>query len=430
MDEYQQSIDYLFSQLPMFSRVGGAAYKPGLERVEKLDAFFGHPHSRYPAIHIAGTNGKGSTSHLIASVLQAAGMKVGLYTSPHLADFRERIKVNGEMISRDGVVDFVNRFKSSGYDGDPSFFELTMMMAFDWFARQQVDIAVIEVGMGGRLDSTNIITPLLSVITNISWDHTQFLGDTLQKIAGEKAGIIKHHIPVVIGERQEETTEVFMAKAATEEAPIIFASDNEDAISLTHTDQGDWCVTLPSGKSFTCPLGGDYQRCNITTALHALRRIPGITISEEVISQGVESVITATGLMGRWMKVGEHPTMICDTGHNLAGITFNMGQLQRWQQQHPTSRLLMVIGFVADKDVDHILPLFPKNAEYFFSQAGIPRAMKAEVLAQKATAASLHGDIFCTVPEAVKAAQAKANPDDLIFIGGSTFIVADYLASK
>jgi dihydrofolate synthase/folylpolyglutamate synthase len=221
-----------------------------------------------------------------------------------------------------------------------------------------------------------------------------------------------------------------MAKAATEEAPIIFASDNEDAISLTHTDQGDWCVTLPSGKSFTCPLGGDYQRCNITTALHALRRIPGITISEEVISQGVESVITATGLMGRWMKVGEHPTMICDTGHNLAGITFNMGQLQRWQQQHPTSRLLMVIGFVADKDVDHILPLFPKNAEYFFSQAGIPRAMKAEVLAQKATAASLHGDIFCTVPEAVKAAQAKANPDDLIFIGGSTFIVADYLASK
>jgi dihydrofolate synthase/folylpolyglutamate synthase len=271
---------------------------------------------------------------------------------------------------------------------------------------------------------------LLSVITNISWDHTQFLGDTLQKIAAEKAGIIKPGIPVVIGERQEETTQVFLDKAAHEGAPIIFASDNEDAISLTHTEAGDWLVALPSGKSFICPLGGDYQRCNITTALHALHRIPGITLSEEVVAQGVREVIKSTGLMGRWMRVGEHPTMICDTGHNLAGITFNMGQLERWQTQHPESRLLMVIGFVADKDVDHILPLFPKDAEYFFSQAGIPRAMKAEVLAEKAATASLHGAVYGTVPEAVAAAVAKANPDDLIFIGGSTFIVADYLAAK
>ncbi len=428
-NEYQQSIDYLFSQLPMFSRVGGAAYKPGLERVEKLDAFFNHPHRRYRTIHVAGTNGKGSTSHLIASVLQAAGLKVGLYTSPHLVDFRERIKVNGEMISHEGVVDFVRRFRNSGYDGAPSFFELTMMMAFDWFAVKQVDVAVIEVGMGGRLDSTNIITPLLSVVTNISWDHTQFLGDTLEKIAAEKAGIIRRGIPALIGERQEECASVFEDKAKEVGTSLIFASDNVDGVQLRHNDDTTWQITLSSGVTFECPLGGDYQRHNLLTALHVLKRIPGIPLSDEVIAEGVESVVRATGLNGRWMRLRRNPLMICDTGHNIAGISYNMGQLRRWQESHKGSHLFMVIGFVADKDVDHILPMFPSDAKYYFTQAGIPRAMRVDVLREKAAAAGYPGGGYATVPEAVAAALADAAPDDMIYVGGSTFVVADYLAS-
>ena len=425
---YKESTDYLFSRLPMFSRIGAAAYKPGLERVEALDEFFGHPHKEYKTIHVAGTNGKGSVSHLIASVLQEASFKTGLYTSPHLIDFRERIKVNGEMIPEDAVVDFVESFRRNPAPGEPSFFELTMCMAFDWFARAGVDVAVIEVGMGGRLDSTNIITPVESIITNISFDHTQFLGNTLEAIAGEKAGIIKHAVPVTIGERENETESVFMSKANQEFAPLTFASDNNYGLRLEHDRRGYWTVTFPSGAVANVPLGGDYQEHNILTAYEALRRLPGFEFTDEQIARGFERVLDNTGLMGRWMFLSQSPLSVCDTGHNQAGLTHNMRQLGRYLEENPGARLHIVAGFVADKDVDHILPMFPTNATYYLTQAAIPRALPVEKLVEKASALGIESKGYQKVADAYREAMAAAGKDDLVFVGGSTFVVADLLA--
>lgn len=428
--QYTQAIDYLYSQLPMFQRIGSAAYKPGLERVEALDEALGHPHRQYPTIHIAGTNGKGSVSHLMAAALQSQGYKVGLYTSPHLVDFRERIRVKGSMIPRGAVADFVEEYAPEPGPDAPSFFELTMAMAFDWFARSNVDIAVIETGMGGRLDSTNIITPLMSVITNVSYDHMQFLGHTLPEIASEKAGIIKEGVPVIIGERQDpDICKVFEEKARAMNAPLLYASDNPFGFEVSRDKySGQWHISHPLGINSWCPLGGDYQAHNILTALHALARLESHPTSPEAIYRGFNKVQEMTGLMGRWMQTGEAPTIICDTGHNVAGIESNVGQLLNWQLLHPEGQLHIVIGFVSDKNVEFILPLFPERANYYFTQASVPRAMPVEQLADIATQTGLQGMLSASVPEAVDQALSFATPDDLIFIGGSTFVVADYLA--
>lgn len=415
--DYKESLDFLFAQLPMFSRVGAAAYKPGLERSYALAEYFGNPQRRLRAVHVAGTNGKGSVSHLIASVLQSQGYKTGLYTSPHLVDFRERMRINGEMIPESKVIDFVERWQKGGYTGDkPSFFELTMMMAFDWFAAENVDYAVIEVGMGGRLDSTNILEPLLSVVTNISWDHTQFLGDTLPKIAAEKAGIIKSGIPAVIGEAEGEVAEVFRRRAREVGTTLrqAFAEVDEAA-----------------NEALQCPLAGSYQKKNVNTARVAvdeLRRA-GVEISDEAVAAGFRNVIANTHLRGRWTIVEKSPLTICDTGHNEAGLRYNMGQLASMMAERPGGRLRMVIGFVADKDVDHILPMFPKDAIYYVSNAQIPRAMKAEALLEKCEALGLYARALPTVAKAYAAARAEAGAGDIIYIGGSTFVVADFLAA-
>lgn len=415
--DYKESLDFLFAQLPMFSRVGAAAYKPGLERSYALAEYFGNPQRRLRAVHVAGTNGKGSVSHLIASVLQSQGYKTGLYTSPHLVDFRERMRINGEMIPESKVIDFVERWQKGGYTGDkPSFFELTMMMAFDWFAAENVDYAVIEVGMGGRLDSTNILEPLLSVVTNISWDHTQFLGDTLPKIAAEKAGIIKSGIPAVIGEAEGEVAEVFRRRAREVGTTLrqAFAEVDEAA-----------------NEALQCPLAGSYQKKNVNTARVAvdeLRRA-GVEISDEAVAAGFRNVIANTHLRGRWTIVEKSPLTICDTGHNEAGLRYNMGQLASLMAERPGGRLRMVTGFVADKDVDHILPMFPKDAIYYVSNAQIPRAMKAEALLEKCEALGLYARALPTVAKAYAAARAEAGAGDIIYIGGSTFVVADFLAA-
>lgn len=417
--EYKEATEWLYRQLPMFSRTGAAAYKPGLERSEALAAHFGNPERRLKAIHVAGTNGKGSVSNLIAATLQSQGYRTALYTSPHLVDFRERMRIDGEMIPREEVTDFVERWLAGDYKGDsPSFFELTMMMAFDWFARSGVDYAVIEVGMGGRLDSTNIITPLLSVITNISKDHTQFLGDTLAKIAGEKAGIIKPGVPVVIGEACAETETVFRARAAEVGAPIreAYREIDESANDALH-----------------CSLQGDYQRKNVNTArvaIDALRR-SGVAISDEAISRGFSDVERITGFAGRWMRLSDSPLTIADTGHNEAGLSYNLAQLRRLMDERGAdARLRFVIGFVNDKDVDHILPMFPGEARYYVTQAQIPRAMPYAELTERCLARGLDASAHNDVAAALAAARRDAGPGDIIYIGGSTFIVADALSKQ
>lgn len=427
---YKEALDFLFSQLPMFSRIGAAAYKPGLDTSLALDSFFGHPHRRFKSIHIGGTNGKGSTSHMIASIFQSQGYKTGLYTSPHLVDFRERMKVNGKMIPEEKVVEFVERWKECGYDGHPSFFELTMMMAFNWFAEENVDYAVIEVGMGGRLDSTNIITPEACVITNISNDHTQFLGDTLPQIASEKAGIIKPGIPVVIGEAEGEIRDVFEKKAKETGAPVTFAEDSPRLISAEPCVDG-WICRMKEGETII-PLGGDYQKKNIETVLHAfdMMKQAGIGLSDSSLLRGLSGVISNTGLAGRWMIISEQPLTIADTGHNIAGISYNMAQLHRLLAlRGENAKLRIVIGFVADKAIDKILRLLPKDAEYYLTNAAIPRALPVEKLHECFQEADLNGRCFQNVAQAYACASAEASPADIIFIGGSTFIVADFLAS-
>jgi dihydrofolate synthase/folylpolyglutamate synthase len=449
---YHQALDFLFSQLPMFSRVGAAAYKPGLDTSLAIDAFFSHPHRKFKSIHVGGTNGKGSTSHMLAAILQKQGYRVGLYTSPHLVDFRERMRVNGQMIPEESVIEFVDAWRNSGYEGHPSFFELTMMMAFNWFAKENVDYAIIEVGMGGRLDSTNIITPEVCVITNISNDHTQFLGDTLPKIAAEKAGIIKHDIPVVIGEAEGEIREVFAAKAASVGAPITFAEDSPLLIKAERCEfprksegcafprksercggNGEyhpgWLCTTPEGE-INVPLPGDYQRKNINTVLHAVKamREAGIPIDSRSVVEGMQEVDTLTGLRGRWTILGQSPLTIADTGHNVAGITYNMAQLRHLMATRSGATLRIVIGFVADKAIDKILKLLPSEATYYLTNASIPRALPAADLKLRFNEAGLDGRVYPDVKTAYAAAQADASPEDIIFVGGSTFIVADLLS--
>lgn len=428
---YDKAIQFLYSQLPMFSRVGAAAYKPGLDTTIGLDRIFGHPHTKFKSIHIGGTNGKGSTSHTLAAMLQAQGYKVGLYTSPHLVDFRERIRVNGEMIPRSAVTDFVQRWHSvqSG-DMHPSFFELTMMMAFDWFAHQNVDYAVIEVGMGGRLDSTNIITPIACVITNISPDHTQFLGTTLPAIASEKAGIIKSGIPVVIGEAEGEVRQVFEQRATEVGTDIVFAGDEALLLSAHEAElSGLDCEAVSLGK-FRFALSGDYQVANVNTLLSAvsmLRRC-GVRLDDKAVCRGFAEVESLTGLRGRWTILNRRPLSICDTGHNEAGLRYNMRQLERLISRRHNAALRMVIGFVADKAIDHILTLLPQQGLYYITQAAIPRALPAEQLYKLATAAGLNCRLCPTPVEAWRKAMAESGPDDIIYVGGSTFVVADLLA--
>ena len=416
---YNSAVQYLFDSAPLFQNVGAAAYKEGLGNTFLLDEQFGHPHRQYRTIHVGGTNGKGSVSHTLAAILQAQGYRVGLYTSPHLVDFRERIKVNGEMISKERVIHFVTDFKKRNYSAvcsGFSFFELATALAFQYFSEQKVDFAVIEVGLGGRLDCTNIIMPELSIVTNISFDHVQFLGDTLPKIASEKAGIIKTGIPACIGENvNEDVKAVFTNKAKEVGAPITFAED-----AFANTAINDELTGLFALKGFC-------QEKNIRTILTAVRLLQekGIAISDEAIRKGLAEVCSMTGLMGRWQTIDEKPLTICDTGHNVGGMQYIVRQLQ----QTPHKRLHIVIGMVNDKDVDSVLRLLPTDAVYYFTQASVKRAMPAEELARKAS--HLQGaeeGVFQDVPSAYRAAKRNATDDDLIFIGGSTFVVADLLA--
>lgn len=423
MKEYNDAIEFLYTSMPMFQRVGASAYKPGLDTVNLLDEKFGTPHKNYLTIHIAGTNGKGSTAHTLAAILQSAGYRVGLYTSPHLVDFRERIRVNGRMISRDAVVDFVNRYRAMSLECYPSFFELTMTMAFEYFAREKVDIAVIETGLGGRLDSTNIITPILSVITNISFDHTAFLGNTLESIASEKAGIIKPSVPVVIGEAQGSVREVFLQKAEEQKAPIYFAEDVARFDTIEPLQDGLLYKNTPYGDIIG-ELMGDCQPKNAATILTALPLLAecGIKVSAQSVKDGFAHVGSLTGLMGRWMTLHRNPHVVCDTGHNVGGWQYLSRRLKSID-----GTLHMIIGFVNDKDVSHILEMMPKTAKYYITNAAIERAMPATQLAEIANQCGLIGKQYPSVEEAYNAALAAAQPSDTIFIGGSTFIVADLL---
>lgn len=402
---YQETIDYLYDNTPLFQNVGKDAYKEGLETTLALDEYFGHPHRSFMTVHVAGTNGKGSTSHSLASVLQCAGYKVGLFTSPHLKDFRERIRIDGQMISEEYVVEFVERYRKVFEPMHPSFFELTTAMAFKYFADEGVDIAVVEVGLGGRLDCTNIISPLVSVITNISFDHVQFLGNTLEKIAGEKAGIIKSGIPVVIGEMVEETRPVFEAKAKEMGAELISAEELK------------WDGQMPEFE-----LQGDYQEKNMKTILATLKVLSRkLKISDEAVRKGLRSVCERTGLMGRWQTLRERPKTVCDVGHNTGGFEYIVRQLAR--QQYKTLRI--VIGMVNDKDINGVLSMLPKDAEYYFTRAKVARALKPEELQEKATEHGLKGRCYQSVKDAYDAAVADAKVDDFIFIGGSCFVVAE-----
>lgn len=423
---YKETIEYLFNCAPLFQQVGSSAYKEGLDTTYRLDEHFSHPHRNYRTIHIGGTNGKGSTSHTVAAILQAAGYKVGLYTSPHLIDFRERIRVNGRPVDEQFVIDFVERERSFFEPLHPSFFELCTAMALLYFSQEKVDVAIIEVGLGGRLDCTNIITPDACAITNISPDHTQFLGTTLQQIAGEKAGIIKPYIPVVIGETTSETRAVFNEKAAAVAAPIHFAEDEKLLLSARHYGDGMLYETLEFGK-IEGELGGEYQIKNTSTILSLLKvlRESGYNITAEHVRKGFSNVTTSTGLMGRWQKLGTNPTIICDAGHNIGGIKYIVEQLSR--QKHDTLRI--VFGMVNDKDINSVLSMMPKNATYYFTRATVKRALPSESLAEQAAKYNLKGACYPTVDEALEAAKRDASPNDLIFIGGSCFIVADLLSS-
>ena len=423
---YDETVRYLYDSTPVFEHVGASAYKEGLDNTQALDEHFGHPHRCYKTIHVAGTNGKGSCSHTLAAILQSAGWKVGLYTSPHLVDFRERIRVNGVCISEKRIVDFVEQERSFFEPLHPSFFELTTALAFKYFAEQQVDIAVIEVGLGGRLDCTNIITPLLSVITNISFDHTRFLGNTLAKIAGEKAGIIKKGVPVVIGETTAETRPVFAARAREVGAPIRFAEDAPLVRSSVALPDGGREYRLSDGRTVCGELSGDYQEANMNTVLTAVEELrrQGIALSESDVEQGIAAVSGLTGLMGRWQRLRERPLVVCDTGHNVGGWNYLVGQINA----QPCRRLRIVFGMVDDKDIDRILAMLPREADFYWTQASSHRAIPAAQVAGKAAAIGLRGRSYATVGEAWQQALADASPEDFIFVGGSSYVVADLLA--
>ena len=413
---------YLYSTLPMYQRVGASAFKKDLTNTLALCQALDNPHTRFKSIHVAGTNGKGSSSHMLASILQEAGYKTGLYTSPHLKSFTERIRINGKEVPEAFVIDFVKRMRNRIDRIKPSFFETTVAMAFDYFAQQQVDIAVIEVGLGGRFDSTNVITPVVSLITNIGYDHTDMLGETLEQIAFEKAGIIKSGVPVVISERQEKTTPVFLQRAAECHAPVFFAQDD---YQITQNEKG-YEIRKNGNARFThihLPLGGKYQIKNLCGVIKVTEvlSLGGFRLSEQHICNGLEKVVVNTSLKGRWQTLNRNPLIICDTAHNAEGMAEVVNQLEAIAH----SRLFIVLGMVKDKDHEKILSLLPPRATYFFCQASIPRALAAQELAQKAAHHGLAGEVVPDVNRAIAFAREKATPNDLIFIGGSTFVVAE-----
>lgn len=422
---YKEATEYLYTSAPLFQNIGAGAYKEGLYNTHILDAHFGHPHTKYKTIHIAGTNGKGSCAHTLAAILQSQGYCIGLYTSPHLLDFRERIKVDGKMIPKEEVVDFVVNERNFFEPLHPSFFELATAMAFNYFAKQKVDIAVIEVGMGGRLDCTNIITPILSIITNISLDHIQFLGNTLEKIAGEKAGIIKANIPVLIGEATEETKPVFLEAAKAGNSPIVFAENQPIVENFEESIDGMNLNTTMFREPLHYELGGCYQSKNANTILWATELLckNGLDISEEAIRNGFANVKELTGLHGRWEIVNNHPTVIIDTGHNPGGIAYNMKQLEAIA----APKKHIVVGMVADKDVRSSLELMPHDAIYYFTKASVKRALNERKLLQVANEIGLKGRSYPNVAQAVQAAITEAGKDDVVYVGGSNFIVADFL---
>ncbi len=401
---YQETVNWMFEQLPAYQKIGKKAYKADLVNIKALAKTLNHPEQKFKSIHVGGTNGKGSSSHMLASILQAAGYKVGLYTSPHLKDFRERIKINGVQISKTYVVDFVAKNKTFFKDNSISFFEMTVGLAFDYFAAEKVDIAIIEVGLGGRLDATNIINPEVSLITNIGIDHTAFLGTTLPEIAKEKAGIIKLNTPIVISETQAETASVFIKKSTVEDATIQFA---------------DKCIT----KDYKTDLLGSYQTKNIRGVLASLKVLPNFTITEAHINEGLLNVVKNTGLLGRWQILQDKPKIICDTAHNKEGLSLTMKQLVKEECKN----LHIVFGVMSDKDLTTILPLFPLNARYYFCSPNILRAMTTDMLYDKAIAFGLKGEKYPTVYDALSSAKNKAGESDVVYVGGSTFVVAEIL---
>ncbi len=429
---YSETLDYLFTRLPMFQRSGPAAYKNSLDNTLKLDELYGHPHRKFKTIHVAGTNGKGSVSHMLAAILQSAGYKTGLYTSPHLKDFRERIRVNGKMIAEEKVVRWVENYRTNNelWKIEPSFFELTVALALDYFAEQEVDFAVLEVGLGGRLDSTNIVTPELSVITNIGLDHTNLLGDTIEKIAAEKAGIIKKEVPVVIGTTQKETLPVFLAKAEKENAPLYFAdqeyrvayamqgTDNKKYLRVDRLDELFY-------KDLEMDLPGNYQHKNLPAVLKAFDLLngKGFSISETQVRTALANVSSLTGLLGRWQVLGHNPLVVCDTGHNEDGIREIVEQINNTAFK----KLHFVFGTVGDKKPENVLALLPKEAQYYFVKADISRALDQNILKEQAAQFGLQGESYLSVIEGFKKAKENAGKHDLIFIGGSTFVVAEIL---
>lgn len=432
---YQETLDYLFSQLPMFQRIGAAAYRTDMGNTIAICEVLGNPQNYFKSIHIAGTNGKGSVSHMLASVLQESGYKTGLYTSPHLKDFRERIKINGKMIERDYVVSFVERYRKSFEAIKPSFFEMTVGLAFDYFKNEKVDVAVIETGMGGRLDSTNIITPELSVITNIGYDHMQFLGDSLGKIAGEKAGIIKQGVPVIIGERQTETTRIFKDKATEKESAICWVEDfvtvkpvDTESVFKDGINHRLYKVNINEmgwDETINLSLLGDYQQKNLRTAIYTAMKMrdTGFEIDLYGIKRGIENVVQNTDILGRFQIINQEPLIVCDIAHNYDGISLVMKQLSklRFKTMH------FVLGMVNDKAIDSILKILPTEAMYYFCKADIPRGLAAEILLTKAKEFGLKGDAYPSVILAYTAARSKATSHDMIFIGGSTFTVAEVI---
>jgi len=424
---YSETLEYLYNRLPMFTRLGAAAIKKDVDNTILLCEPLGNPQDKYKTIHVGGTNGKGSTSHMLAAILQKAGYKTGLYTSPHLKDFRERIRINGKMMTESFVVDFTASEKEQIETINPSFFEVTVAMAFEYFAVERVDVAVIEVGLGGRLDSTNIITPELSVITNISFDHMNVLGNTLPEIAYEKAGIIKKGIPVVIGEKQEESAPAFISKAAETSSNLVFANTElhvadtckEGTQLITSVYKNDACIF----SDIRLDLTGSYQLKNLLTVIQSVivLRESGFNIPDEAVYNGLASTAATTGLQGRWQTLSQHPLVICDTGHNTAGIQEVLQNIQATPYKH----LHIVIGMLKDKDVTSVLRLLPATATYYFCQPALERALPAAELAQQAEKFGLKGKIFHTVASALDAAKQHADPDDLIFVGGSTFVVAE-----
>ncbi|RLD37052.1 MAG: bifunctional folylpolyglutamate synthase/dihydrofolate synthase [Bacteroidetes bacterium] len=415
---YEETLEFLYSQLPLFQRIGAAAYKANLDNTYALMEVLNQPQKKFKSVHIAGTNGKGSTAHMLASIYQEAGYKTGLYTSPHLKDFRERIRLNGEMVSKEFVIDFVGKYANDFKTISPSFFELTMAMAFQYFAEEKVDIVILETGLGGRLDSTNIVNPELSIITNIGKDHMRFLGDTLPEIAVEKAGIIKPNIPVLIGEKQTEIQAVFEEKAKELFAPLSYA---EDLVGLETDDSDNYSVSYSKKELFkdlNFPLYGNYQIKNLKTAIAAAMLLE---LSLYAIKSGIENVLLNTHFAGRWQILSQNPLTICDTAHNEDGLRYVVEQLE----QTPHKTLHFVLGVVNDKEIGDILKLFPKKAIYYFCKADIPRGLEVEILQEKAEEIGLEGKAYSSVKEALKAAQKAAADEDLVFVGGSTFTVAE-----